>query len=53
MFFSNKKTTDFKDSFQQYLQTEEPMAKAIRQAIREQKLPLLAQCITNKKDKDG
>lgn len=29
------------------------MAKVIRQGIREKKLPLLAQCITNKKDKDG
>ena len=37
----------------QYLQTEDPMAKAIRQAIREKKLPQLAECITIKTDNDG
>jgi hypothetical protein len=37
----------------QYLQTEDPMAKAIRQALREKKLPQLAECITIKTDKDG
>ena len=37
----------------QFLQTEEPMAKAIRQAMREKKMPLLAECITIKTDKDG
>ena len=29
------------------------MAKAISHAISEKKLPLLAECITNKTDKDG
>lgn len=36
-----------------FLQTEDPMAKAICQAMRERNLPLLAECITNKTDKDG
>ena len=36
-----------------YLQTEDPMAKAIRQAIREKKLPQLAECITIKTDNNG
>ena len=36
-----------------FLQTEDPMAKAIRQAMREKKLPLLAECITIKTDKNG
>ena len=36
-----------------FLQTEDPMAKAIRQAMREKKLPLLAECITDKTDNDG
>jgi NAD(P)H-flavin reductase len=37
----------------QYLQTEDPMAKAIRQAMREKKMPQLAECITIKTDNDG
>ena len=37
----------------QYLQTEDPMAKAIRQAMREKKMPQMAECITIKTDKDG
>ncbi len=36
-----------------FLQTEDPMAKAIRQAIREKKLPLLAECLTDKSYNDG
>lgn len=34
-----------------YLQTEEPIAKAIRDGIRKNKLPLLAEYLTNKTDK--
>lgn len=37
----------------QFLQTEDPMAKAIRQAMREKKMPQLAECITFKTDYDG
>jgi hypothetical protein len=37
----------------QYLQTEDPMAKAIRQAMREKKMPQMAECITIKTDNDG
>jgi hypothetical protein len=32
----------------QYLQTEDTMAKAIRQAMREKKMPIMAECITIK-----
>ena len=53
MFFKNKRPTAIKDLIQQYLQAEDPMAKTIRQGIREKKLPLLAQCLTKKTDKDG
>ena len=44
---------DMKILMKQFLQTEDPMAKAIRQAMREKNLPLLAECITDKTDKDG
>jgi hypothetical protein len=37
----------------QYLQTEDTMAKAIRQAMREKKMPIMAECVTIKTDKDG
>ena len=37
----------------QFLQTEDPMAKAIRQAMREKKMPIMAECITIKTDNDG
>ena len=36
-----------------FLLSNQPMAKTIRQAMREKNLPLLAECITNKTDKDG
>lgn len=36
-----------------FLQTEDPMAKAIRQAMKEKKMPIMAECITIKTDKDG
>ena len=36
-----------------FLLSNLPMAKAIRQAMREKKLPLLAECVTDKTDKDG
>ena len=36
-----------------FLLSNQPMAKTIRQGMREKKLPLLAECITNKTDKDG
>ena len=42
-----------RDLFNQYLQTEEPMAKTIRQGMREKKMPKMAECITDKTDKDG
>ena len=44
---------DIKIVMNQFLQTEDPMAKAIRQAMREKKLPQLAECITIKTDNDG
>ena len=44
---------NMKKMINQFLQTEDPMAKAIRQAIREKKLPQLAECITIKTDNDG
>ena len=37
----------------QFLQTEDTMAKAIRQAMREKKMPIMAECVTIKTDKDG
>ena len=37
----------------QFLQTEDPMAQAIRQAMREKKMPIMAECITIKTDNDG
>ena len=37
----------------QFLQTEDPMAKAIRQAMREKKMLQMAECITIKTDNDG
>ena len=43
---------DIKILMNKFLQTEEPMAKAIRQAMREKKMPLLAECLTGKTDKD-
>lgn len=36
-----------------FLQTEDTMTKVIRQAIREKKMPIMAECITIKTDKDG
>ena len=37
----------------QFLQTEDPMAKAIRQAMRKKKMPQMAECITFKTDYNG
>ena len=42
-----------KKAIKEFLLSYLPMAKAIRQAISEKKLPLLAEYITNKTDKDG
>ena len=42
-----------REIIKQYLQTEDPMAKAIRQAMREKKIPIMAECITIKTDNDG
>ena len=42
-----------KNKIKVFLESQEPMAKVIRQAMRENKLPLLAECLTDKYDKDG
>ena len=42
-----------KKAIKDFLLSNQPMAKAIRQAMREKNLPLLAECITDKTDKDG
>jgi hypothetical protein len=44
---------DIKILMNKFLQTEDPMAKAIRQAMREKKMPQMAECITIKTDNDG
>ena len=47
------KIKTMKKAIRDFLQSYLPMAKAISHAICEKKLPLLAECITNKTDKDG
>ena len=42
-----------KKAIKDFLLSNLQMAKAICQAMRERKLPLLAECITDKTDKDG
>lgn len=42
-----------KKTMKDYLSDSLQEAKAIRQAMREKKLPLLAECITIKTDKNG
>ena len=42
-----------KKAIREYLLSNLQEAKAIRQAMRENKLPLLAECLTDKYDKDG
>ena len=42
-----------KKAIKDFLSSNLQMAKAIRQAMREKKLPLLAECITDKTDNDG
>lgn len=42
-----------KKAMKDYLSDSLQEAKAIRQAMREKKLPLLAECITIKTDKNG
>ena len=44
---------DMKILMKHFLQTEDTMAKAIRQARREKKMPIMAECVTIKTDKDG
>ena len=41
-----------KKALKDFLSSDLQMAQAFRQAMREKNLPLLAECITNKTDKD-
>ena len=47
------KIKTMKKTIRDFLQSNLQMAKAIRQAIRDKKLPLLAECFTDKSYKDG
>ena len=49
----SRKEKVMKKAMKDYLSSNLQEAKAIRQAMREKKMPLLAECITIKTDKDG